>query len=80
MNKRPADFAERTARMRAFIDAEHFRYRRFATGKPSRNEIALDGSWTLAVEAPSTPLVERMVSDFRTFCERCMGVKVWRGE
>lgn len=65
-----------TGLMRAFVDAEHFRYRRFATGRPRRDEVALDGGWRLVVEAPATPLVRQMRLDFRVFCERCMGVTV----
>lgn len=68
-----------TEQMRAFVDTEHFRYRRFATGRPRRDEVALDEHWQLVVEAPVTPLVRQMEKDFREFCRRCMGVNFGRG-
>lgn len=65
--------------MRAYIDGEHFRYRRFAKGRPLKNETALDERWQVSVDAPSSPLVEQMVRDFRAFCEQCMEVKFGGG-
>ncbi len=61
--------------MRRFIDGEHCRYRRFATNGPTKLETEIDRTWRLAVDAPATPLVEQMTSDFTRFCARCMGVK-----
>lgn len=63
-----------TQKMKAILDAEHFRYRRFATGAPAADEIALDTSWQLTLEAPRTPLLDRMLADFAAFCERCMQI------
>ena len=61
--------------MRRLIDGEHFRYRRFATGRPTRLEIQIDRAWRLAQDAPATPLVEQMMRDFTRFCAQCMRMK-----
>lgn len=64
--------AARTQAMRALIDAEHFRYRRFGSGEPVADEVLLTPAWGLVLETESTPAAERMVADFRSFCTRCL--------
>jgi len=58
--------------MRRFIDGEHFRYRRFAKGGPTSEEVELKPGAGLVIEAPRTRLMERAAADFRRFCEECM--------
>jgi hypothetical protein len=70
-----SDFAQRTKWMRSFLDAEHFRYRRFATDGPQAEEIALTSDWLLEFAVPATPLTKQMRCDFETFCERCLALR-----
>ena len=65
-----------TARMRAFIDREHFRYRTFGDGTPGEGEIRVGNDWGLELNAATTPLTETMLDDFRTFCRDCMGLEL----
>lgn len=71
MNSTPA-----TNKMAAFLDAEHFRYRRFAQGRPRANETALDSSWRLCLDAPPTALTARMLKDFKRFGAACMALNL----
>lgn len=69
---RIASDAARTRAMRSLIDTEHFRYGRFGSGEPADDEVLLSSAWGLVLETESTPAVERMVADFRSFCSRCL--------
>jgi len=67
---------DRTAEMRAFIDGEHFRYRRRAGESRQPGEVELSGEWRLAAETPTTDLAARMIEDFRVFCRTCLAVEL----
>jgi hypothetical protein len=65
---------DRTDDIRKFIDHEHFRYRTRDAAPSRKNETKLTPEWGIWFEGEETPLIRRMLSDFRTFCKTCMKV------
>ncbi len=63
----------------AFLDGEHFRFRRIPGAAARDGETGLSPAWSLRLEAPRTPLAERMTEDFARFCHQCFGVE-FRGD
>ncbi|HWL51104.1 MAG TPA: hypothetical protein VNQ90_01620 [Chthoniobacteraceae bacterium] len=59
---------ERTERFSAFLDREHYRFRRRPGVTPGTDEIAVENGWRIVPPQISTPLTTRMVADFRRFC------------
>ena len=64
----------RTALLESFLNDEHFRFRRNLDLVAENNEIELTNDWAFHLAAPSTPLVARMVEDFRRYCGECLSV------
>jgi hypothetical protein len=65
---------DKTRKMLAFVEGEHFRYRRKTGAEPRSNELALATGTALILDAPETPLVARLQKDFCRFFTTCMGV------
>lgn len=65
-------FQQRTEQFKAFLDREHFRFRRRPAAAVEPGEVEISPAWVFRVGAPRTPLVDRMVEDFRRFCRECM--------
>ena len=65
-----------TKHLAAFLDAEHFYYRRFANDGPCAEETAIGSGWRMELDTPETPLTEQMARNFQTFCEKCMDVRL----
>ena len=65
-------FQQRTDDFKALLDREHFRFRRQPGASALAGEVELSDAWALALNAPCTPLVSRMIEDFRRFCQECM--------
>ena len=64
-------------RLAAFINSEHFRYRRFADDAHA-GEFVLPTRARLVIDAPWTPLIEQTVADFTAYCAQCMQVTLTR--
>ena len=69
-----------TAARPELATGDHFRYRRFATGEARPDEYALPDRCSLTVDAPLTPVAERMIADLRAFCHHCMGIALTEGK
>lgn len=69
-------FQQRTEQFKAFLDREHFRFRRRPDAAVGADEVELGSAWGLRVCAPRTPLVDRMVDDFRRFCWECLDLSL----
>jgi len=61
--------------MLAFLEREHFRYRRQANVAKTESEIDLAERWSLELQAQASPLVARLEQDFRRFMRECMDVE-----
>jgi len=62
----------KTDQMLAWLESEHFRYRRKAGAEKTADEISLEDGWSLELNAPTSPLITRMELDFRRFMRECM--------
>lgn len=69
----------RTDAVLAFITNEHFRFRGQPGACAAEGEVVLDDAWLLECTALETPLVQRMMEDFREFCRQCFGVTLGAG-
>ncbi len=70
--------SSRTEALQAMVSSDHFRSRRDPSANPSPGEVELTSSWGCELAAPATPLTERMVADFHTFCDSALKVTLNR--
>ncbi len=62
-------------KMRAFLSNEHFRYSRLPDATCKDGEIDVSEGWSLDVNAPETPLIVALKTDFNRFLNECMDVR-----
>ena len=56
----------------SLLKGEHYRFRRQPGLVSDPDEIVMTSEWRLSAEAPTSPLLSRMVEDFRRFCAECL--------
>ena len=70
---------DRIEYIRNFMNQEHFRYRTRDSAPRNDDETELTAEWGVSFDGEKTPLIRRMLSDFRTFCKTCMGIDLRPG-